>query len=483
MNLDALQTPATSELRARAGGEGQREARPRKAKAAQQAQLQAAFPRALSDAVDPAPGAAASPRGRTSASSRSRPPCRRRCQRLRLVSRSTSPSTAATATIQRFVHALRTQAGSSHGRVHASGRLFAVETVGITPAPDGPAAAERDDRARRLRLQRRRPADRVATTSAPTPPPPRQKGPPNELRHQVVGPDEVRPGSPRRPGRGSPARRAGRAARRDPRLRAAAPDAPVRLHRRLARHGRGHGGRPADRPRDRPGRRREPDGRRRGRHVRADDRLGRRRGDAARTPPRRPARPRRSRPRRAVSKPRVLAFRHRPAKDPFVPLLGETVVAPARRHGDRAPATGRRRDRSRRRPQPRRCRGDAGRDRHGHAVDARRRPPETPAPVEPGRRRPTTPATTPETTAVDRHASRRRSPSVEPAVGQARRRRRLRERQEAGRRRRPVLPGRRHLVPAPRRDAEDDEDRRRRRRLRRRQARDHDPARTSRSRW
>jgi Tfp pilus assembly protein PilO len=39
--------------------------------------------------------------------------------------------------IQRFVHALRVQAGSSHGRVHASGRLFSVETVGITAASEG----------------------------------------------------------------------------------------------------------------------------------------------------------------------------------------------------------------------------------------------------------------------------------------------------------------------------------------------------------
>jgi Tfp pilus assembly protein PilO len=42
--------------------------------------------------------------------------------------------------IQRFVHTLRMQAGSVHGRVHASGRLFSVETVGITPAADGPPA-------------------------------------------------------------------------------------------------------------------------------------------------------------------------------------------------------------------------------------------------------------------------------------------------------------------------------------------------------
>jgi Tfp pilus assembly protein PilO len=39
--------------------------------------------------------------------------------------------------IQRFVHALRVQAGSSNGRVSAEGRLFAVETVGIVAAPEG----------------------------------------------------------------------------------------------------------------------------------------------------------------------------------------------------------------------------------------------------------------------------------------------------------------------------------------------------------
>ena len=39
--------------------------------------------------------------------------------------------------MQRFVHALRTQAGSTHGRVQATGRLFAVESVNMTPAPDG----------------------------------------------------------------------------------------------------------------------------------------------------------------------------------------------------------------------------------------------------------------------------------------------------------------------------------------------------------
>ena len=65
--------------------------------------------------------------------------------------------------IQRFVHDLRTQAGSVKGRVHADGRLFSVETVGITAAPEGLPNLTADDLARRLRLQRRRPADRVGS--------------------------------------------------------------------------------------------------------------------------------------------------------------------------------------------------------------------------------------------------------------------------------------------------------------------------------
>jgi Tfp pilus assembly protein PilO len=39
--------------------------------------------------------------------------------------------------IQRFVHALRVQAGSSGGKVHATGRLFAVQSVNITAANGG----------------------------------------------------------------------------------------------------------------------------------------------------------------------------------------------------------------------------------------------------------------------------------------------------------------------------------------------------------
>ncbi len=38
------------------------------------------------------------------------------------------------ADVKRFLHKLRVQAGSSGGRIHASGRLFDVQTVGITPA-------------------------------------------------------------------------------------------------------------------------------------------------------------------------------------------------------------------------------------------------------------------------------------------------------------------------------------------------------------
>ena len=41
------------------------------------------------------------------------------------------------ADVQRFVHGLRTQAGSTRGRVHASGRLFAVESVNMAPGPEG----------------------------------------------------------------------------------------------------------------------------------------------------------------------------------------------------------------------------------------------------------------------------------------------------------------------------------------------------------
>ena len=35
--------------------------------------------------------------------------------------------------IQRFLHRLRLQASSSRGRIHASGRLFDVQTIGMTP--------------------------------------------------------------------------------------------------------------------------------------------------------------------------------------------------------------------------------------------------------------------------------------------------------------------------------------------------------------
>jgi Tfp pilus assembly protein PilO len=39
--------------------------------------------------------------------------------------------------IERFVHQLRVQAGASNGHVHASGRLFAVETLGLTAGSTG----------------------------------------------------------------------------------------------------------------------------------------------------------------------------------------------------------------------------------------------------------------------------------------------------------------------------------------------------------
>jgi Pilus assembly protein, PilO len=39
--------------------------------------------------------------------------------------------------IQRFVHRLRVQAGSTGGKPHASGRLFAVETLGLAPGGTG----------------------------------------------------------------------------------------------------------------------------------------------------------------------------------------------------------------------------------------------------------------------------------------------------------------------------------------------------------
>jgi Tfp pilus assembly protein PilO len=43
------------------------------------------------------------------------------------------------ASVQSFLHGLRVQAGASDGRVHASGRLFDVQTVDLTPGADTPS--------------------------------------------------------------------------------------------------------------------------------------------------------------------------------------------------------------------------------------------------------------------------------------------------------------------------------------------------------
>jgi Tfp pilus assembly protein PilO len=134
VNLDALQTPATSgsgHAKATKGSAKQAA----KEKAAQQAQLQAAFPRALQ-----------------------MPSILLQVQhiatRMHVSLESFAPSVPTAMSgydsypinitvngryrdVQRFVHALRTQAGSTRGRVHADGRLFAVESVNLTPAPDG----------------------------------------------------------------------------------------------------------------------------------------------------------------------------------------------------------------------------------------------------------------------------------------------------------------------------------------------------------
>jgi len=133
VNLDTLQTSAASgsgQAKATAGAKHAAQAR-----AAQEAQLQTAFPRALQ-----------------------MPSILLQVQhiaaRTHVSLESFAPSVATAMSgydsypiditvngryrdVQRFVHALRTQAGSSKGRVQASGRLFAVESVNMTPAPDG----------------------------------------------------------------------------------------------------------------------------------------------------------------------------------------------------------------------------------------------------------------------------------------------------------------------------------------------------------
>ena len=134
VNLDALQTPATSgpgHAKATKGSAKQAA----KAKAAQQAQLQAAFPRALQ-----MPSILLQ--------------VQKLAQRTHVSLESFAPSVPTVMSgydsypiditvngryrdVQRFVHVLRTQAGATRGRVKATGRLFAVESVNMTPAPDG----------------------------------------------------------------------------------------------------------------------------------------------------------------------------------------------------------------------------------------------------------------------------------------------------------------------------------------------------------
>jgi hypothetical protein len=41
------------------------------------------------------------------------------------------------AEVKRFLHRLRVQAGSREGRIHATGRLFDVQTVGLSPGVGG----------------------------------------------------------------------------------------------------------------------------------------------------------------------------------------------------------------------------------------------------------------------------------------------------------------------------------------------------------
>jgi Tfp pilus assembly protein PilO len=62
------------------------------------------------------------------------------------------------AAVKRFLHKLRVQAGSSGGRIHATGRLFDVQTVGLTPA-----ATETADLSASIRLAA------FVYTGAPTP--------------------------------------------------------------------------------------------------------------------------------------------------------------------------------------------------------------------------------------------------------------------------------------------------------------------------
>jgi Tfp pilus assembly protein PilO len=134
VDLDVLQTPAQSGTKATPGQKASAK-QAAKDKATQQAMLQAAFPKALQ-----MPSILLQ--------------VQRLAERTHVSLESFAPGTATPmsgydsyaiditvngryADVQRFVHGLRTQAGSTRGRVHASGRLFAVESVNITPGSDG----------------------------------------------------------------------------------------------------------------------------------------------------------------------------------------------------------------------------------------------------------------------------------------------------------------------------------------------------------
>ena len=299
-----------------------------------------------------------------------------------------------------------------------------------------PARADRDDRDRRVRLQRRRPADRA--------------GPPGDADHHHVRRDLVMSTVTKSwaPTKSNPAAAAPRKKIillgvlavllvADPRLRGAAPDAS--LLRAVAAPSAAATADDLDRARHRPGRRREPDRRRRRRDVRADDRLGRRRdrdrstpaATGTATPVTTPAESRRGRAR---------APRTRPAKDPFVPLLGQHETAP---HG--ASTDGR--EHAAVDPSSRRPTATPRRQHEPTPVDGRRRPRASTTPVSRRRPRPTT---------HDRHEGRARHEARTPprraarrrAGGRPDRRRRQHRRQEAGRRRGPVLQDRQPLVPA-----------------------------------
>ena len=59
------------------------------------------------------------------------------------------------ASVQKFLHGLRVQAGTKDGRIHADGRLFDVQTVGLTPGGDAAERAHGVDPARSVRLHGR----------------------------------------------------------------------------------------------------------------------------------------------------------------------------------------------------------------------------------------------------------------------------------------------------------------------------------------